>query len=54
MKRLTLSVLREFNTCYEFNLSEDQLKAIYKELTFTSGSVTGEDILDEFELMLNS
>lgn len=54
MKRLTLSVLREFNSCYEFNLSEDQLKAIFEEITFTSGSVTGEDILDEFEFILNS
>lgn len=54
MKKLTLNVLREFNNCYEFNLTEEQLKAVYEELTWTSGTVFENDILDEFEAVLNN
>jgi hypothetical protein len=54
MKKLTKEVLRQFNQCYDYNFNEVQLENVYKELSWQSNVITGNDILDEFEMLLKN
>jgi hypothetical protein len=54
MSRFTKEVLRQFNQCYEYNLTEEQLDNVYKELSWQSKYINHNDILDEFEMLLEN
>jgi hypothetical protein len=48
MKNLNMEIMREFNICYDYNLSEKELRQILAELR-DNKIVSENDILEEFE-----
>jgi hypothetical protein len=54
MKRFTKEVLRQFSQRFEYDLTEQQMDNVYNELSWQSNVITGNDILDEFEMLLEN
>jgi hypothetical protein len=48
MKRLTMEIMRDFNECYDYNLTDKDLREILAELR-DDKIVSETDILEEFE-----
>jgi hypothetical protein len=54
MQKLTINILRQYSEWYDYNLNADQLRKVYKELTFPTGIVSENDIFEEFDYILNN